>query len=48
MADIYVLKSKRVRNMQEYTQRKNFGARGFLLIDEKIYLVSHCHEGKLL
>ena len=27
---------------------KNVGAWGFLLIDEKMYLVSHCHVKKLL
>ena len=32
--------------MQDYTQ-KQFGALGFLLIDEKMYLVRHCHVKKI-
>ena len=47
MADVYVWKSKSVKNMQDYTQKK-FGAWGFLLMDERMYLVSHCHVKKLL
>ena len=47
MADVNVWKSKSVQNMQEYTQ-KNVGPWGFLLIDEKMYVVSHCHVKKLL
>ena len=31
--------------MQEYTQQK-FGPWGSFLIDEKMYLVSHCHVKK--
>ena len=33
--------------MQDHTET-NFGAWGFLLIDEKMNLVSHCHVKKLL
>ena len=47
MADVYVWNIKRVKNMQFYTLKK-FGAWVFLLIDEKIYLVSNCHVKKLL
>ena len=42
IADVYVWKSKRGKNMQDYTHFF-FGVRGFLLIDENMYLVSHCH-----
>ena len=48
MADIHFFKSKRVKNMQDYTHQKKLGAWKFLLIDEKMYLISHCHEKKLL
>ena len=32
--------------MQDYTQQK-IEALGFLLIDEKMYLASHCHVKKI-
>ena len=42
MTDIYVWEGNKVKNMQDYTQIV-FWSLGFLLIDEKIYLVRHCH-----
>ena len=47
MADVYVWKSKGVKNKQDYTQ-KNFGTWGFLLTDEKMYFVSHSHVKKIV
>ena len=34
--------------MQDYTHQKKLGAWELLLIDEEMYLISHCHEKKLL
>ena len=47
MADVYVSKSKRDKNMKD-NAHNFFGAWGFLLIDVKVYLVSQCHVKKLL